>query len=965
MLRLSRKPREWLDRTRTVRFTLEGRTYRAHPGDTVTSALWANGVRVLGRSFKYHRPRGVLSAANHDVNALYQNAGATHIRADVTPVREGMVLEPVNVGGSLASDRNRILDRLGRFLPVGFYYKSLHRPKWLFPFWERLIRGKAGLGEVDTGWPADRAPKAHAFCEVLVVGAGPAGLAAALHAGDAGAEVLLVDENPHVGGSLDYEWVGTTVADRERARLVERVSAHPRVTVRTSSVALGHYADHQVPVAGPEGISKVRAEAVVLATGVLEQPAVFRNNDLPGVMLASGGMLLLHRFGVAPGLRPVLLVANAEGYRAALALIAAGLPPEAVLDWRVCGEPERGLPKTLQNFGVEVREGWTVREAHGREALAGVTAVPANRAGAPGARQGVRIDCDALLMSVGWAPAGHLLYQAGGTFSYDHSLHQPVPHRTPHGVYPAGRLNGVFVLSEQLADGRHAAERALAARTGAPDPGVSPYRAAEPHSHPWPIVPHRRGRDFVDFDEDLQLKDLEQAAAEGFDNIELLKRFSTVGMGPSQGKHANMNAIRILARWRGQGIDETGTTTARPVYHPVPLGHVAGRRLRPWCTGPFQAFHEAQGAAFMEAGPWLRPDFYGPRKAEAVAAEVAAVRQGVGLMDLSPLGKIEVLGPDAARLLESAYTSRLADLRSGRSRYAVLTDETGVVLDDGVVGRLAADRFYVTATTSHAEATTKLLLRHAAERGLDAHVVPRTGQLAALSVAGPGSRELLQPFTDLPLHEPDFPRQGIAEARVAGHAAHLLRSGFVGEVAFEVHLAPEAARTVWMALWRAGGEAGGIRAFGVQAQRVLRLEKGHLLVGQDTDGLTTPFEAGLGGLVHLDKPAFTGRESLALLKERRERRLVGFTLPPDAPLPEECHLVIVDGAIAGRVTSIAFSPTLGHPIGLAMVDAELADSGAPLPIRLDDGGLVTARPAPKTFYDPQGRCLGAHAEEAC
>ncbi|WP_290636945.1 2Fe-2S iron-sulfur cluster-binding protein [Aquisalimonas sp.] len=956
-------PREWIDRSRTLSFTFEGRPCTAHPGDTITSALLASGVSLLGRSFKYHRPRGAVSLANHDVNALFATDADTNVRGDVTPVTDGMVADPVNVRGSLEKDADRHMDRFGRFLPVGFYYKAFHRPRALFPFWERIIRRRAGLGRVDTAWTPRRRAKRYGYCDVLVIGAGPAGLRAALDAADAGFDVLLADENPRIGGSLDYQWLGDAIADTQRDDLVARVLGHPGVTVQTSTVALGSYTDHWIPLAAPEGIIKVRARGVVLATGVLEQPAVFHNNDLPGVMLASGAQRLLHRFGVLPFERAVVQAANGEGLVAAEQMAAAGVTVAAVVAHGP-GVTEADA-RRLTDAGIPVYRGWTVYAAHGSDAVSGVTIAPVDEAGNCDADSGETIHCDGVLMSVGWAPAGHLLYQSGGTFRYDDTLAMPVPADWPSTVVPAGRVNGAFTLGQQLADAGDAVRRLTAALRGEPVPPVVPQRDTVPHGSQWPIVPHPKDRNFVDFDEDLQLKDLEQAAREGFDNIELLKRFSTVGMGPSQGKHANLNAIRILARLRDQGIDATGTTTARPMYYPVRLEDLAGRRMRPERETPMQDWHRERGATFMEAGEWRRPAYYGADAASAIADEVAMVRNGVGLIDVSTLGKLEVFGPDAATLLDGAYTMRKGNIRLGLTRYALMVDDAGIIVDDGVAGRLADDHFYLSATSGHAEATYQTLTRKALEWGLDVHVVNRTGQLGALNVVGPMSRRVLEPLVDMDLSEASLPRLGICDTRVCGHWARLVRVGFVGELGYEIHATPAALTTIWHALLDAGA-AHGIRPFGVEAQRVLRLEKGHIIVGQDTDGLTNPFEAAMPWAVHLKKPFFIGRPALAHLKGQEQRRLVRFVLPPDhaGPLPRECHLVIRNGDIAGRVTSIARSPTRGQPIGLAMVDRALADSDEPLTIRADDDVLVRGEMIAETFYDPDGVRQDADNPEA-
>lgn len=955
--RLPIQPFEWLDRHQRVRFTLEGRTFEGYAGDCISSALWADGQRMLGRSFKYHRPRGLLSLANHDINALYENAEDTHIRGDVTPIREGLELSATNTRGGLWHDRMRWLGRFAPLLRVGFYYKAFHSPRRLFPFWEGIIRRAAGLGRVNTAWRRNITPKWYAHCDLLVIGAGPAGMQAALRAAEGGARVILVDENPRIGGTLDYQWANDAEAGPLRVRLKQAVNDHPGIRVMTRTVAAGWYADQWIPLSTPAGIAKARTKAVIAATGLIEQPAVFHNNDLPGVMLASAAQRLVARYAVRPCRRAVMLVANPEGYRAALDMLAAGVELAAVAD---LGDPaQRGpLVQQVRDRGVPVHADHMIYEAHGKDAVRAAVLAPIDGNGNLDLAASRRLDCDGILMSVGWAPAAHLLYQAGGRLGYDARLGQIVPRELPAGVFAAGGVNGVFGLSAQLADGRRAAEDALAV-LGGHAPGGDPVacRTDQAHSADWPIAEHPKGKNFVDLDEDLQLRDLLDAASEGFDNIELLKRFSTVGMGPSQGKHANMNAIRVLAQVLGQDIDSTGSTTARPFYHPQRLDHLAGRRFRVHRRSALQNEHVAAGAVFMEAGHWQRPEFYGApaQREQLVRTEVRAVREGLGLIDVSTLGKIEVLGPDAARLLDAVYTMRMTNLKQGMTRYALSVDESGVIVDDGIVGRLGDDRFYVTTTTSHADASYRQLARYIAEWGLKVRILNRTGQTAAMNLAGPHSRRLLSTLTELDLSDDAFPYLGIREAEVAGIAARLMRVGFVGELGYEIHVPYAQATELWQRLMH-DGAGYGIRPFGVEAQRRLRLEKGHIIVGQDSDGLTTPYEAGMPWSVHLKKPFFVGRQTLELLKPRTARQLVGFALPADYAGPElcECHLVIDRGDIRGRVTSVAYSPTLERVIGLAMVDNELAGIDQPLAIRATDGTLVEARQVATPFYDPDG-----------
>ena len=956
--RLPPQPLEWIDRNASITVKLEGRTVKGFAGDSITSMLLANNERLVGRSFKYHRRRGVLSFANHDINALFEDASGTNIRGDVTAAVDGMKLWPTNVSGSLARDRLQILGWMAPFLPVGFYYKAFHTPKALFPFWERCIRKLAGLGRVNIHTPLNRIPKRYHHTDVLVVGGGPAGMAAALAAAGDGARVTLVDENRHLGGSIDYQHANDPEVASKRDDMKSRISQTPEIDVILGGEASGYYADHWTPVTTVDGIVKIRSLATVFATGVFEQPAVFHNNDLPGVLLASAAQRLIARYAVKPCDKAVVFTSNSEGYRAALDFLKVGGEVAGIVD--TGDSASRGsLVSDIRDRGVTIHDGCMIYEAISIDGQLGSVVVTAiDGVGEPDHTQRLRIECDGLLMSVGWAPAAALLCQAGGDMYYDERVGQFVPDSLPEGVFAAGRVNGVFNLEGRISDGisagRHAAGY-LSGRTSGL--GIRPPRATRAHSHPYPVVFHPKGWNFVDFDEDLTFKDLERAADEGFDNIELLKRFSTIGMGPSQGKHANMNGIRILARKMGQTIDQTGRTTARPFFHPVPMSKLAGRRLRPHRYTPLQEFHEAHNAVFMEAGIWPRPEYYGAVKDRkmAICEEAREVRKNVGIIDVSTLGKIEVFGPEALELMDRIYTTRMSNMKVGMSRYALMVDESGVITDDGVAVRRSEEHYYVTTTTGTSDTAFREIQRRLIEWHLDAEVVNRTGQLGAVNVAGPNSRELLAGLTDIDLSAKAFPYMGSREGTFVGADALMMRVGFVGELGYEIHMAPADLRIAVDRIMEAGKDFD-IRPFGVGAQRMLRLEKGHIIVGQDTDGLTNPYEAAMPWAVNEEKEIFVGKRSLKILKEKKIRTLVGFTLASrnGETLPDECNLVIDENEICGRVTSVSESPTLSCIIGMAYVDDKTLKRGGNIFIRKNDGVLVEAKVEALPFYDPKG-----------
>lgn len=932
--RLSPVNGEWINRQQRIDFTFEGRRYWGYEGDTISSALWASGQRILGRSFKYHRPRGILSMANHDINALMQDGQKLNVRGDVTPLTPGMTLEAVNTFGGVESDRASIINFFSAFLPVGFYYKAFHNKK-LFPFWERTIRNISGLGKLDANTPHIRTPKRYDFCDVLVIGAGVSGLSAGLAAAESGAEVVIVDENANIGvETLRYN-----------------VFNHPKIRIYTATQAAGYYADRLIPLVNSNYLSKMRAKTVIAATGAYEQPAVFRNNDLPGVMLASAAQKLIYRYAVKPMNRAIVLVANKDGYQAVLDLVAHDVTVIAVVDLRT-NPPVNELTEKVRVLSIPIYPSYCIIEAKPNPAGDGVASAVIS----PIANQGVteKIACDGIVMSVGWASAANLLYQAGTKMRFDDFLQQFVPETLPPGVFACGRVNGMFDFDQKLLDGKRAGLEA-ANYLGLGDKleiDVAPE--IESPSYGWAIAPHPKGKEFVDFDEDLQYKDFVNAIAEGFDNIELLKRYTTVGMGPSQGKHSNMNALRILAKINGKSPGEVGTTTARPFFHPVPMSHLAGRGFTPFRQTPLHSRHVELGACFMSAGMWTRPEYYtqtGKSRKECIEFEVTTVRDRVGIIDAGTLGKIEIRGADAAEFLERVYTGRYSNMTVGTTRYALMLDETGVIVDDGVVAKLGIEHFYFTTTTSGATQIYHELSRLLTIWQLDCGIVNLTGARSAINLAGCYAREVLTKLTNIDLSSTAFPYLAVREAEIADIPALLMRVGFVGEWGYEIHVAAEFAPALWDTLLETGKDYQ-IAAFGVEAQRVLRLEKGHLIIGQDTDGLTTPIEANLEWAVKMDKPFFIGQRSLQIVaKHPVKHKLIGFMLDADIVTPpQECNLVIDRNNIAGRVTSIAFSPTRQRYIGLAYITAELATKGE-FSIRLSDRTSISATICPTPFYD--------------
>jgi sarcosine oxidase subunit alpha len=947
-----------IDREHTIEFTFEGRAFTGFAGDTVASALYASGVRALSRSFRYHRLRGPLTMAGNDANTLVRAGADPSALADRVAIAPGLEVRAINTLGGLERDRLAFIDRLAPFLPVGFHYKTFFRPQWTWDHWERLLRRLAGLAGVDLDATNGYYDKQYLFCDVAVIGGGPAGLAAALEAARAGAEVLLVDDNPVLGGALTFARFDAEgkAAETLRTKLVAEVDGQANIRAITDCLCNGWFADNWLPLIEGNRMYKLRARVVVLATGVLEQHAVFRNNDLPGVMLGSAVQRLIRLYGVRPGRRALVLAANDHGHGVALDLLDAGVEVACVADQRAA--PGAGpLAAAVHERGVAVFAPTAVREAvparRGAELMAAIVA------------RGDfddRFGCDLLAMSGGTAPAGALAAQAGARLRYDEQLNTfRVESERPH-LFLAGSLAGTFDLDAAVEDGRiagyeAAAECGLKARARKPARRRRP--GAEGLNPAWPITPHPKGKDFVDFDEDLQVTDIVNAVADGYDHIELVKRYSTVTMGPSQGRHSALPAIRIVARETGVAVAEVGTITARPPVGPEKIAHLAGRSFEPVRHTAMHHRHLEAGAQMMVAGPWLRPAFYGPREArkQAIRDEVLAVREGVGVIDVSTLGGFELRGPDAAEFINRIYTSAHLEQPVGRARYVLMCDRAGVIVDDGVAVRFADDHFYVTATTSGAEGVYRHMLWHNEQWRLKVTVVDVTASWCGVNIAGPRSREVLARLCEgVDLSPAAFPYMGAREGTVAGIPARLLRVGFVGELGYEIHAPAHAGEALWDALIEAGaGER--IRRFGIEAQRQLRLEKGHIIVGQDTDALTHPAEAGMAWAIARNKPTFVGKRSIAIHEANGlTRKLVGFEIAEGAtPAPEECHLVVRgpgrDDAITGRVTSVGHSPTLGKVIGLATVAPDQAGPGGTITIKVA-GELVEATVVKPPFYDP-------------
>ena len=956
----------------SIEFEFDGHRVHAESGQSVAGALHAAGEHIVSRSFKYHRPRGLLCMSGRCPNCICTVDGTPNVRICTQAAKPGMVVKSQNAWPSVKFDLLRIFDKLHRFMPVGFYYKRKYKPRWMWPVWEKFIRRIAGLGTINREHGAEGVyDKQNLFTDVAVIGGGVAGLNAALAAADAGVTVTLIDEQSELGGHLRHDpdlaesiisrnalASGSSASQPDASAfrlislsdLIRRVSEHPAITVISSAGVFGCYEGNYLGIQQGQRMIRLRAAQVIVATGCWERPLVFENNDLPGVMLASGGQRLLHLDHCQfPG-EAVVVTDNAQGYRVANQLKAAGTRITAIVDVR------DNPPESAD--GIRTFRGHTIISANGSRHVSGAVIAPL--AGHP--KQ--TLSCRWIVQAVGFTPANSLLYQNGCKLRYDESVDQAVVIQHVPSMYSAGAVNALHDPRDAALDGQHAglaaAESLRSPRLcGETEPSIAEatQRRGERKEDSVPschyVSPSGAKKKFVCLCEDVTEKDICDAIDEGYSNIETLKRYSTVSMGPCQGKMCQSASIAICARHNGQSIAETGVTTARPPEQPLPLGVLAGRALHFSLARrtPMNAWHEKAGAKMGDAGNWKRPQVY-----SSVDQEYEAVRQRAGVIDVSTLGKIELRGADVVKFLEFIYPNRFANLKVGRVRYGVICDDAGILLDDGTIARLGDDRFFLTTTTGNADAIDSWFRWWLAGRPeWDVRMTNVSGSYAAMNLAGPRSREVLKKLTDADLSSDVMPYLAASECQIAGVSAIVLRIGFVGELGYEIHVPSQFGLHVWEAILEAGREFS-ISPFGLEAQRVLRLEKKHLLPGIDTDALSNPLEADLPWIVKLDKDDFIGKESLARAQQRGDRnKLVGFRLS-EFVVPDLASLVLCDGKLGGRITSCGYSPAVGGTIGLAWVPANLARNGETIQIQVN-GRMIPAVVQDEPFYDPSGSKL--------
>ncbi len=984
-----------IDRSRPLAFSFDGKAREGFAGDTLASALMAGGVSLVGRSFKLRRPRGIVASGAEEPNAIMQigegAAAQPNLPATQIELRGGLTARSTRGWPSVRFDIGAINDSLGRMLGAGFYYKTFMWPRSWWKHYELAIRKSAGFGQAPEGPDPDRYEHMNAHCDVLVAGGGPAGLMAALAAAKSGARVMLADEQNELGGSLLTS--GASIEGAPAAEWAAAAAAELRgredCVLLPGSTVFGYYDHNFLTIAercagrpdssGGGGVRerlwRVRARQVVLAQGSLERPLVFCNNDRPGVMLASAVSTYIDRYAVLPGRRAVVFTNNDSAYRAAISLARAGAEVAAIVDSRPGGAGELGV--RAQALGIPVLAGHVVSDVAGRRRVTGASIARWNGNSRENVKSTIRIDCDLVAVSGGWSPAVHLHSQAGGRLAWDDSRLCFLPAEARQANVSAGAGNGKWSLGECLADGLRAGAEAVS-RLGLKSPDISPpgagADAGENPIEPLWRTPAARDADrcpkqFIDFQNDTSVADIRLAAREGYRNVEHVKRYTALGFGTDQGKLGNINGMAVLADILGKAIPEVGTTTFRPAYTPVSFGVCAGESVGPLYDPvrmtAIHEWHAAAGAPMEAVGQWRRP-WYFPRGGEdlraAVGRECLAVRNSLGVMDASTLGKIDACGPDVVEFLERIYTHNVGRMKVGRCAYGVILGEDGMLMDDGVMARAGERRFYLTTTTGGAATVLgwmeKWLQTEWPE--LEVYLTSLTDHYSTIAAAGPNSRKLLQKLgCDIPLDKERFPFMTMKPAVLAGMRVMLFRVSFSGELAFEINIDSNHAHAMWRRVMEAGKKFD-IAPYGTETMHVLRAEKGFVIAGQDTDGSVTPVDLGMNWLLSKEKD-FLGKRSLNrpdCLREDRKQWVGLLSRDGRTVLPEGTQLIGETGkpaAMCGHVTSSYISACLGHPIALALVAGGRGRKGETIYAARPGRDPLPVQIVSPAFYDPKGK----------
>lgn len=968
-----------LSPAKTCRFTWDGKQLTALEGDSLASALLANGIHLAGRSFKYHRPRGILTAGPEEPNALVDIARDAarrqpNVRASVQEVFDGMAATSQNRFPSLTIDIGAVNDLLGRFLPAGFYYKTFMWPR---AFWDKVyepfIRQAAGLGNSPTEADPDHYANRFAHCDILIAGGGPAGIAAALEAAESGKQIILCDENPQFGGHLradlsaridgkpGFEWAQEAA---RKLQTMENVILLPRTTVfgyhnHNMIAAAQRVTEHQPnpdPDLPRERLWQIRAKKVILAAGAIERQLVFPDNDRPGIMLASAAQTYLNHFGVTPGRKIAVYTACDSAWHSAFDLKQAGIEIPIIVDLRI--EVPSQLLTRANDLGIPVKTGHAVTKTAGRLRIRSIQVEPAN--GTKGDKQSFTVDC--LLVSGGWTPSVHLFSQSRGKLRFDAGNGRFLPDQYAQECVSIGGCNGTVTLAAALGE---------AAKISRAKPVSSDETASMTGFHIGGAKgagPDDNTKAFIDFQNDVTAKDILLAVREGFQSIEHVKRYTTTGMATDQGKMSNMHGLAIAAQSLDKEIPQVGLTTFRAPYTPVTFGtivnHAKGDLFDITRRTPVHSWAEERGAAFEDVGNWKRA-WYFPRAGEtmqdAVNRECETTRNVAGIFDASTLGKIEVVGPDAVKFMNMLYTNPWDKLAPGRCRYGIMLREDGYIYDDGVIGRLAEDRFHVTTTTGGAPRVLNHMEDYLQTEFPDWKVwlTSTSEQWAVIAVQGPKSRKIIEPLLS-GIDLDSMPHMSIREGSICSVPTRLMRVSFTGEMGFEINVPADYGKAVWEAIWERG-EPLGMTPYGTEAMHVLRAEKGFIIVGQDTDGTVTPDDAGLNWAIGKKKSDFVGMRGLMrpdLMAEGRHQ-LVGLKTRDSKIVLEEGAQIVEDPnqpipmKMLGFVTSSYWSPNCGRSIALALVRNGRQRMGNTLHVPMPDGSIAVEVTG-TVFFDEEG-----------
>ncbi len=985
--------------SKPIKFSFNNKSYTGFAGDTIASALLANDVAVVGRSFKYGRPRGIVAAGAEEPNAILQlgKTEATqvpNIRATQQQIYEGLECHSTNGWPSTELDIMGVVGKLfGRFMPPGFYYKTFMAPSKLWMTYEKMIRKGAGLGRSPKEVDPDTYETINQHADVLVVGGGPAGITAALNAARTGARIILADEQNEFGGNLlsqrdlldgapAQEWINSSIAELEstenvtllRNSTVNGYHDHNFLTIHQRCT--DHYQDLAPNNEVRQRMHRVRAKQVILATGAHERPLVFGNNDIPGVMLASAISTYINRYNVVPGKKLLLMTSNDNAYNTAFDWQKSGRLVRAIIDTR----PAAGktVVKKATEVGIEIIYSSAIIQAQGNTCISNAVVAPIDESGEKVIGEVKQIDCDTIATSGGWNPAVHLSCHTGGRPTWREDIQGFVPDNFNKDMIATGAGNGLYALADILQDAAKAGT--FAAKACGFKASRATYAKAEveevAESMPIFLIPHfkptsRAPKQFVDFQLDVTAAGIELAVQEGFESIEHVKRYTALGFGTDQGKLSNINGMAIAAKKLGKTIPETGTTVFRPNYTPVTFGAIAGRNVNEFFDierySALHPWHLENGAEFEDVGQWKRP-WYFPKEGEsmhdAVNRECLATRNGVGIIDASTLGKIDIQGPDAREFLNRIYTNAWSKLPVGRCRYGLMCGEDGMIFDDGVTSCISDNHFVMTTTSGGAPRVFQWLeVWHQTEwPELEVYFNSVTDQWATLSISGPKARLLLAELTDIDLNPETFKFMDLREGVVAGVPARVFRISFTGEQSYEINVQANYGLAVWEKLFE-HGEKYDITPYGTETMHVLRAEKGFIIVGQDTDGSMTPYDLDMGWAVSPAKEfSFLGKRSLDREDTVRTNRkqLVGLkTTDAKTVAPEGSQIVLdpeqkIPMTMVGHVTSSYYSAVLERSIAMAVVKGGLDKMGDKVYMPQADGSTIEAEICSPVFYDPKG-----------